>query len=76
MVGLVAVPQQTPFAVTAAPPSAVTLPPDVAVLTVISVTVAVVNVGGSGFFLHALSNAIPQIKPTVNNTLKDLFIIN
>ena len=45
MVGFVAVAQQTPLAVTDAPPSAVILPPEVAVVTVIPVIAVVVRVG-------------------------------
>ena len=45
MVGLGDVLQQTPRAVTEAPPVAVTLPPQVAVLSVISETEAVVTDG-------------------------------
>jgi hypothetical protein len=41
--------QQTPLAVTAAPPSDVTLPPLVAVVWVIAVTAVVVNEGGTTF---------------------------
>ena len=44
-VGLVAVLQQTPLAVTAAPPSSVTLPPETALVEVIEDTELVVTVG-------------------------------
>ena len=44
--GEVAMLQQTPLAVTVAPPSDVTLPPLVAAVEVIFVTAAVVTVGG------------------------------
>ncbi len=47
MSGFSVVLQQTPRAVTAAPPSAVTLPEQVAVVVVISVTSPVVTVGAS-----------------------------
>jgi hypothetical protein len=50
--GFVAVPQQTPLAVTSAPPSEVTFPPDAAVVVVILLIAVVVTVGISGFFLH------------------------
>ncbi len=45
VVGFAEVLQQTPLAVTAAPPSAVTFPPLVAVVWVILVTEVVVRVG-------------------------------
>ena len=45
-VGLCEVLQHTPRAVTVDPPSEVTLPPQVAVLTVILLILAVVTVGG------------------------------
>ena len=45
MVGFAPVPQQTPRAVTVAPPSLVTLPPLAAVVMVMAVVVAVVTVG-------------------------------
>lgn len=47
MVGLAAVLQQTPRAVTAALPSAVTLPPPAAVAMVIAVIAVVVTVGSA-----------------------------
>ena len=47
MVGLAVVAQQTPRAVTVAPPSLVTLPPLVAVVMVMAVVVAVVIVGNA-----------------------------
>ena len=45
VVGLVVVDQQTPLAVTVAPPSFVTLPPDTADVDVIELTGVVVTVG-------------------------------
>ena len=45
MAGLAVVAQQTPLALTDAPPSAVTLPPEVAPEEVTPVTAAVVTVG-------------------------------
>jgi hypothetical protein len=45
IVGFAAVDQQTPFSVTEAPPSLVTLPPETAVVRVIEVAAAVVRVG-------------------------------
>ena len=47
MVGFTAVLQQTPRAVTVAPPSAVTLPPLAAVAVVIAVIAVVVTVGNA-----------------------------
>jgi hypothetical protein len=47
-VGFGDVPQQTPRAVTVAPPSAVTLPPVNAVVCVIALIAAVVTVGVAG----------------------------
>ena len=46
VVGLAEVPQHTPRAVTVAPPSALTLPPLVAVVVVILVIAVVETVGG------------------------------
>ena len=48
VVGLAEVLQQTPFAVTEAPPSEVTFPPLEALFVVIEDTAAVVTVGGVG----------------------------
>lgn len=45
VVGFVVVDQHTPLAVTVAPPSYVTLPPDTADVDVIELTVVVVTVG-------------------------------
>ncbi len=52
IVGFVAVPQQTPLAVTSAPPSEVMFPPEVAAVVVIPLIAVVVSVGISGSFLH------------------------
>ena len=62
IVGLVAVPQQTPLAVTSAPPSPVIFPPDVATVVVIPFTEIVVKTGGEGFFLQEVWNTIEHIK--------------
>ena len=43
--GLAVAAQQTPLAVTAAPPSVVTVPPDVAPVVIIAVTAAVLTAG-------------------------------
>ena len=45
VLGLVDMPQQTPLAVTEAPPSAVTVPPPLAVVAVMEVIAVVVTVG-------------------------------
>ena len=47
VVGFALVDQQTPLAVTAAPPSVVIAPPEVAVVSVMAVTSAVVTVGAT-----------------------------
>ena len=47
MVGFAVVAQQTPRAVTVAPPSAVTLPPLAAVAVVIAIAAVVVTVGNA-----------------------------
>ena len=47
VVGLVLVDQHTPLAVTAAPPSSVTFPPEAADVWVIALITAVVTVGSS-----------------------------
>jgi len=54
VVGLDEVAQQTPLAVTPAPPSLVTFPPLVAVVVAISVVEPVVTVGGSGAEVNCL----------------------
>ncbi len=60
-VGPVDVLQQTPLAVTDAPPSAVILPPDVAVAVIILVTGSVVNVGATGATATHLRIALATI---------------
>ena len=75
IVGFAEVPQQTPLAVTSAPPSEVTLPPDFAPVTVMSLIAAVVSVGGSDFSLHPFSITIPETKKTKINKLKTFFMI-
>jgi len=73
--GFAVVPQHTPLAVTVAPPSFVIEPPVVAELIVISVTLAVVNVGMTGSFLQPVINTIPKIRKTKNKIVVILFII-
>jgi hypothetical protein len=54
--------QQTPLEVTSAFPSLVTFPPVVAVVCVISVTLAVVTTGGVGFFLQEVRHSVELIR--------------
>ena len=51
VVGLAEEPQHTPRAVTAAPPSDVTVPPPTAPMAVLDPTAAVVTVGGRQTFI-------------------------
>jgi hypothetical protein len=51
MVGFELVAQQTPLAVTDAPPSELILPPDIAVVDVIEVTAVVVNEGTTNWLV-------------------------
>jgi hypothetical protein len=62
IVGFSEVFQQTPLEVTSAPPSPVTFPPDVAVVWVIAVTLAVVTTGRVGFFLQEVRINVELIK--------------
>jgi hypothetical protein len=54
MAGFEVVAQQTPRAVTSSPPLFVILPPDKAVVWVISDTAAVVTVGAEGFLQYCI----------------------
>ena len=69
------VPQHTPLAVTAAPPSFVIEPPVVAELMVISVIDVVVKVGITTSFLQLLIIIIPNNKLTKAKNAVILFII-
>ena len=71
IVGFVKIPQQTPLEVTSSFPSEVTVPPVVALVCVISLTLAVVTTGRSlssaglgmvSSFLHESKNCIEKIK--------------
>lgn len=64
--------QQTPLAVTAAPPSVVTLPPQVASVVVILDTVDVVKVGRTigTSFLHPTVNNTGNVKIMTDNLVK------
>jgi hypothetical protein len=75
-VGFSEVFQQTPLAVTSAPPSAVTLPPEVAVVRVTADTAAVVSVGGTGSFLQELSQRTdPAKSKVITKILRSAFMI-
>jgi len=74
-VGLAVVPQHTPRAVTAAPPSFEIKPPVVPELTVIFVTALVVKVGITGSFLQLLINIVPEIKQSKTRKTITLFIL-
>jgi hypothetical protein len=75
IVGLAVVPQHTPRAVTAAPPSFEIRPPEVAELTVIFVTAVVVNVGITLSFLQLLINTVPKNRKTKIKRPTILFMI-
>jgi len=60
-VGLSEVFQHTPCAVTSAPPSPVTFPPDVAVVWVMADTPDVVTTGGTGSFLQEVRHSVVKI---------------
>ena len=63
-VGLVVVAQQTPLAVTAAPPSAEIFPPETAVVKVIELAIVVVRVGTTtGLVVNDIS--FPYAVPAV-----------
>jgi len=68
IVGLAVVPQQTPLELTEAPPSLVIVPPETALLRVISVTLAVVSDGGLLLYLHELKTSTE----TVIRTIRDI----
>ena len=63
--------QQTPLAVTSAPPSSVTFPPDEAVVRVISDTPVVVREGRVGSFLQEKQIIVSPIK---SMTISDIRI--
>jgi hypothetical protein len=67
-VGPVLVDQQTPLAVKFSPPSSVTFPPDVAVVSVISDTLVVAREGRVGPFLQEKHNIV---NPIPNDTIPD-----
>jgi hypothetical protein len=73
--GLEVVPQHTPRAVTAAPPSFEIIPPVVPELTVIFVTVVVVKVGITSSFLQLSIIAIPINKQTKTKRGTIFFIL-
>jgi len=86
IVGEEDVPQHTPFAVTSAPPSDVTLPPPVAVVVAMDVISVVVNVGmltvealEPSLFLSELqaeeANIMLKTSAITGIGLKDLFMI-
>jgi hypothetical protein len=75
IVGVAAVPQQTPLAVTLAPPSEVTFPPAVAVLVVIAEAAVVVNVGTLELFVQPLINANPRNKQIITKRPFPFFIV-
>jgi hypothetical protein len=60
MVGLAAVPQQTPRAVTADVPSDEISPPEAAVVSVTDVTAVVLTVGGLVSFLQATNDMVAK----------------
>jgi len=66
-VGMAAVPQQTPRAVTSAPPSSVTLPPTVAEMVVISIASSVVRTGRVGSFTQLLMSSVPVRIDAIRN---------
>jgi hypothetical protein len=70
----VAVPQQTPLAVTSAPPSFEIEPPLVIEFTVIFVAGLVVRIGKDGSFLQLLINANMQIIVNADNNNLSLFM--
>ena len=59
--------QQTPFETIGAPPSAVILPPEMAVVVEISVTVVVDKEGGTDFFSQEGTKMIVRIIPKTFN---------
>jgi capsular polysaccharide biosynthesis protein len=73
--GFVAAPQQTPRAVTSAPPSSVILPPVDTEVVVILLIAVVVSVGIS-VFLQLVNVAIPARKQIKTKRFKTFFIIN
>ena len=62
VVGLGLVPQQTPLAVTALPPSEVIVPPQVAEISVILETAAVVTVGAKSNLMQRNDDAIALLE--------------
>jgi hypothetical protein len=72
IVGSLEIFQQTPLDITGAPPSAVILPPETAVVVEISVAVVVDKEGGKGFFSQE------GVKITIRNIPKtlDSFFMN
>ena len=71
MVGFADVLQQTPRAVMAAPPSAVILPPLVALVAVIDVTAIVVRVGNVATIFSGLSS-FWQLKVIIANRIMQI----
>jgi hypothetical protein len=74
-VGFGAVPQQTPRAVTASPPSFVITPPLVTELIAIFVIALVVKVGIEESFLQLLINTTPNIEKIKTNKTITFFIV-
>ena len=75
IVGFGFIAQQTPFDTIADPPSDVILPPDFALVEVLSVTETVLRVASSFFFKHEQITVIDIRHTAVCNNLKDIFII-
>jgi len=69
------VPQHTPRAVTAAPPSFVITPPVVTELIVMFVTALVVNVGITASFLQPSINTNKNTEQTKAKNVNNLFMI-
>jgi hypothetical protein len=81
MVGVLEVLQQTPLAVTSAPPLLVMLPPEVPDVSAIFVIALVVKTGNSGSFLQLSIIAIPNNRQTKTKNLDGflmlfIFILN
>jgi hypothetical protein len=78
IVGSCSVLQQTPLAVTSAPPSEVIFPPETALLTVTPLIGTVDKTGRSGFFLHEITDNEPVkriIRKNVEYEMKLFFIL-
>jgi hypothetical protein len=74
-VGFPEVFQHTPLAITSAPSSPVTMPPDVAFVWVIAETTDVDTTGGTGSFLQEVRQSVVKIKKMQNPEILNVVFV-